>query len=218
MSIEPKCETQEELKQESQNLRDWFSNELKIKWNPLDHPKKEVKLYDLPTENNIYRTRCRVHCNCTYEQMLKFNMESDVVEMKKYDKSMLNYQVFDKVEGTEIIVTHTAFSITWPVVPRQFVSLHDNYDVETGHIFVQQSILNDKVEINKKYVTGYKKSGLLIERDPENKDKCYIERVLYLDPRGSIPSFVVASQKTNDAERLWEMKTYVEEKAKKGEL
>ncbi|EDR21781.1 hypothetical protein, conserved [Entamoeba dispar SAW760] len=218
MAEEPTCNTKEELINEAKEMKEWFENELKIQWNPITYNNPDVKLYDLPMRGYSHRTRCRVHCNCTFEQMLKFNQETNIDELKKYDKSLLNYEIFDQVEGTNILVTHTAFSVTWPVTARQFVSLHDNYPTENGHIFIQTSIKNDKVKTNKKYVTAYKKSALLIEKDPEDPKRCYIERIIEMDPRGSIPTFVVASNKTNDAERMWEMKLFVEEKVKKGEL
>ncbi|ELP87737.1 hypothetical protein EIN_410800 [Entamoeba invadens IP1] len=218
MSVEPTCTTHDDFKKEAAAMREWFTNEMKLEWTPIAYNNPDVKLYELPMRGYSHRTRCRVHCNSTYEQMLKFNMDTTLEELKKYDKSMLNYEIFDKVDDTSIIITHTAFSVTWPVTARQFVSLHDNYDVDNGHVFIQTSIKNDKVKSNPKYVTAFKKSGLFIEKDKEDDKKCYIERIIEMDPRGSIPTFITSSYKTNDAERLLEMRAYVDQKVKKGEL
>ncbi|KAL7722656.1 START domain-containing protein [Entamoeba marina] len=215
--MEQPCQTHEELKTEAQKLRQWFETQLKEKWNPIEYKNPDVSLYELPNDGSKYRTRCRVHCNCTFEQMYNFNKDSSPEELRKYDKSMLIYKVFDHVDDTNIIVTDTSFSVMWPVSPRQFISLHDNYPVENGHIFVQSSIQNNKVALHKKYVLGYKKSGLLIEKDLEDESKCYIERVILMDPRGSIPTFVASSYKTNDAE-ITQLRAYVEQKVSKGEL
>jgi len=197
---EPILNTDEEFKIESTKLRKWFEDSLKLEWKRMQHNNSNVNLYELPQEGDIHKTKCRIHCNVSYEQMLKYNQISDEESLKHADKSLIQYKIKYKVEGTQMLVCDTAYTAIWPVASRQFISLHDNYDVENGHIFVQESIKCDKAIPNSKYVLAYKKSGLLIERDPEDDKKCYCERIIMISPRGYIPNFVVAAYKTNDVD------------------
>ena len=215
---EAHCTTHDQLAAEAEALRAWFEENLEQQWQPVAYSNADVVLQELPSIGTVHRTRCRVHCRCSYESMFNFNYNATTDDLRAYDKSMLTYAVFDRVPDTEIVVTETSFSVMWPVAPRAFVSVHDNYPTEHGHAFVQGSIVNDKAVPSSKCVVAYKRSGLLIERDPEDPARCYIERVIMMDPRGSIPAFVANKYKTNDAERLQELDAYVVKLEQSGKI
>ena len=215
----PVLNTDEEFKAEAMKLREWFETSLKDKWTKVENANKDIELCELPQEGDVHKTKCRMHSQCSYEKMLKFNMQTSEEKLKSYDHTMIQYKTPYTVSGTEVLIADTAYTAVWPVASRQFISLHDNYDTPNGgHIFVQESIKTDKAKPNSKYVLAYKKSGLLIEPDTENKDRCYCERIIMMSPCGSIPNWVVAIYKTNDVDRLLEMDKCCMEAIKKGEI
>ncbi|KAL7719546.1 START domain-containing protein [Entamoeba marina] len=201
------CSTREEYEQESQKIKTWFQQVLQKKWSPVSTG--NVTLSDVPSENNHHFIRTQTNSKLSPKELFDKIVKADFETVKKYDKDLLVFEVLENVGGDDNIkIVRQCHSAPWPITSREFITLSNNYE-ENGVYYIIQGSINypnyDKVD--KKYVRGLKNLGMVIK--PEG-DGCSVERVMEIDPKGSVPSIAVSTSKKDDATRLLKLKEYFE--------
>ena len=210
----PYIETYEEAQKFKPELINWFDTTYKTKLTFVKKDKNEI--YDIPTVDNIYSMMSRTKINVSVEKFFEMSNSNDINYLKKFDKDLMEYERYEFPEGKDVYVTRHLYKVGWPVAPREFVSLFVIEKKDDGSILFLQGSINTKrfEKYNKSHVRGYKRSGYYIYPDPENPNGCILDRLISIDPRGSIPSMVISSQKNADAERALEAKKFAESQFK----
>lgn len=203
--------SKEDVVKKSEELKQWIDSAVEGKWNPMSYSNKEIKLFDQPPEGtkHILMSQCTI--NADAKKAFEFLTHSEFKDQKVYDTDLLVFERAEKFDDEGCEVSRVCYKAPWPVTAREFVSVQNWFEKDGNYYLVQESVNYPKkyTEPTKEYVRGYKKSGLVLKSTGDKQMEAF--RVVILDPRGSIPGWVVSTAKKDDAGRLFAMKKYFEE-------
>ncbi|ELP88403.1 hypothetical protein EIN_229260 [Entamoeba invadens IP1] len=204
-----KCVTKEEILKKSEELKLWYDNQANEKWTPMSYNNPEITLTELPQVDykNFIMSRCTFKADAA--KVFEFLKTSTFEQQKVYDTDLLAFEKSEVFPEDGCEVSRVCYKAPWPVTSREFVSVQNYFEKDGAYYFLQESINYPTKwnEANKNFVRGYKKSGLKMLPKGDHVD---VWRIVVLDPRGSIPGWVVSVAKKDDAGRLFAMKTYFE--------
>ena len=204
--------TPEEIEKHSEEVKNWIINIIKEKWNPIAFSDKTVSVFDQPQQEYKHYVMSKTTFKCSAEFLMNTLNGTPIEEQKIYDTDLLEFDVDNRNEEKQYEVTRTLYRSPWPVAPREFVNCQNWFQHEGMYYFAQGSVNypNKWNVYDKRYVRGYKMSGTVIK--PVDENSCEVTRVVILDPRGSVPSYLAGIFKKDDASRLVLLRNYVEGK------
>ena len=204
--------TPEEICQHSEEVKDWIIKVVKEKWNPIAFSDKSVSVFDQPQQAYKHYVMSKTIFKCSAKYLFDVLNGTPFEEQKIYDTDLLEFERDNRDEEKQFEITRTLYKSPWPVVPREFVNCQNWFEHE-GQFYFAQGSVNYPIKwnvYNSKIVRGYKMSGTVIK--PIDETQCEVTRVVILDPRGSVPSYLTSIFKKDDANRLLLLRKYVEEK------
>ena len=202
------CTTKEQICAKAQQIKEWFLKAIEEEWAPMSYNDPHVKAFDQPNKDGKIMIMTKTSFNCDAKKVYDYLTSSDYKQQHAYDSDLLAFerdQVF-KEEGCE--VSRTLYKATWPVSPREFISVQCWEQMEDRFVCVQESV-NYPLKwnsVNKDWVRGYKKSGIVMI--PDGPNKCEVRRIVIIDARGSVPTWIVGVTKTDEAKRVAFMKKF----------
>ena len=146
--------------------------------------------------------------NITVEELVPILTSAD----EHYEKDMTDLQVVTKISDTERVQV-TRWTVGWPASPRElpaYVFVHT--EGPKTYIFFSPVGVPD-VPVAKGHVRGWCKAIMILEK-VEGTSKINLTRINWIDHKGWLPTSVVNSKKTDDANRLTVLKKVVLEKRK----
>ena len=204
------CTTKEEIVKKSEELKIWIEEAMKEQWNPMTYNNKEVEVFDQPTRNSKTYIMSKTIFKCNAEKTYNYIKVITEENQKKYESGLMLFERDQRYEDEQVEVSRNMYKSPWPVAPREFVNCQNWYEKDGSFYFLQESI-NYPIkwnEVNKSFVRGYKKSGLVLK--PIDENSCEVTRIVILDARGSVPTSLSVVVKKDDAGRLFEMKKFME--------
>ena len=206
------CQTKEEICKKAGKIKEWFIEAIKEEWNPLTYNDPNIKAFDLPSQDGKVFIMTKTTFNCDPKKFYDYLVSSSYEDQHAFDSDMLAFErdLWFKEECCEI--DRSLYKATWPVYPREFVGVQCWEEKEERFMCVQESCNYSLKwnEVNKGWVRGYKKSGIMLTRT--GPTTCDVNRIVILDARGSVPTWVVGVTKTDEIKRVLAMKKFAEEK------
>nr|BAN38508.1 hypothetical protein [Entamoeba histolytica] len=200
------CSNQQEFEAAGEAAKKWFTEVLSNGW--TETTKGEVTIYDKPSVNNHHFIKTVTQSKLKAEDIFNKVKSADFATSHKYDKELVESEVLETI-NEHLKVTKQVNSAPWPVAAREFVSVLIDYEENGSFYTVSTSINYPKCDtVGKKYVRGVKLFGM---KFTPNDEGCLIERVLEVDPRGSVIAMAVNASKKEDANRLLNMKKFFEQ-------
>ncbi|ELP91345.1 hypothetical protein EIN_153820 [Entamoeba invadens IP1] len=198
------CSTEADFKTASDTAKKWFADILAENW--TETSKGDVQVYDKPSNNYHHFILTKTDSKLTPQAFFEKVTKATVDEIHNYDKGLVSNEVIEKIG--DINVTKQVNSAPWPVAAREFISVELEYEENGVYYIISRSINYPKCDtVGKGYVRGLKFFGM---KFTPKEGGCSIERVLEVDPKGSVVSIAVSSSKKEDATRLANMKKYFE--------
>ena len=204
------CVTKEQICEKATKLKAWFLEAIKEEWTPLSFNDPDVKAFEKPNKEGRIMIMTKTAFKVNAKKVFDYLISSTYEGQHAYDADLMAFerdQVFEE-EGCEIC--RTMYKATWPVKPREFISVQCWEDMSDKFVCVQESV-NYALKwnaVNSGWVRGYKKSGIIMT--PTGDDSCDVVRIIIIDARGSVPSWIVGVTKTDEAKRVVAMKKFVD--------
>lgn len=134
--------------------------------------------------------------NPTYEQRVQV-----------YDE-LLAHNVTNEIDR-KIVVAHSHYKAPFPVTNRDFLALRTYQEKEEGtHLIAVQSINDKEIPHESGSVRGTSNCGvLLVPNYAGVKGDVLCVTVDHIDPKGSVPNFVIRMYKQKASDRLVRMQT-----------
>eukprot|EP00727_Mastigamoeba_balamuthi_P005017 m51a1_g14513 hypothetical protein (222) ;mRNA; r:835262-836117 len=132
----------------------------------------------------------------------------DEAARKKFEHDLDHFKEWP-VEGSAperaMKIVYASFKLQWPVSSRDFLTLTGMLREGDKTYLVSESI-NDAARAphSSGYVRGYSKLCWVLQKLDENKTR--VVRMAMVDPKGSIPAFLVKMKKAEDGNRLLNIK------------
>lgn len=133
--------------------------------------------------------------------------ESDLHARKRIYDELMTYQIVNEVNN-QVHIGYSQYATPSITSNRDFVAIQAHKEFEDGsHIVVVQSINHEGVVTNKGFVRGISNCGIFLK--PLGPKKIQVISVEYVDPKGSVPSFLLnvykkkAGQRLNNVESLF---------------
>lgn len=198
---EPILKTPEDFAKKQEQELEWIHEfEKDDKWKPLGDV-NGVKTFDpikAPAAGVALRSTYTYDSsdNITVEELVNLLTS----ETERYETDMTELQVVQRISDNERIQV-TRWTVGWPASPRElpayvFVRTEGN----KTYIFFTPVGVPD-VPVAKGHVRGWCKAITVIEK-VEGTQNINIMRINWIDPKGWLPTSIVNSKKTDDANRL----------------
>eukprot|EP01104_Vermistella_antarctica_P010503 TRINITY_DN2809_c1_g1_i1.p1 TRINITY_DN2809_c1_g1~~TRINITY_DN2809_c1_g1_i1.p1 ORF type:complete len:232 (-),score=57.03 TRINITY_DN2809_c1_g1_i1:151-846(-) len=136
------------------------------------------------------------------QECFALNRETDLERVHKWDADVIETKIHKQIsENVEVMYsTHNA---PFPVTNRSFVYLRSKRVDEDGAIFSTSiSINDDEYPVDSNFVRGVNQSQWCFLPVEGNDKQCKLIRVVAIDPKGSIPTWIVNSHKKKGADLL----------------
>jgi hypothetical protein len=117
----------------------------------------------------------------------------DLQTQQKYDQDLLESQIIKEIVPGQISIVYAGYRAPFGVTNREFTVVRKLIEDDNGkNVILSFSINYTDFPIKDGRVrAALLVSGWILEPLPEDSNKCMCTRIVYLDPKGSIPIFVV---------------------------
>jgi len=124
-----------------------------------------------------------------------------VSEHKRWSPSLIDKYVVEKRSEIEVITRDVHF-LPWPLTNRDLIVHNKLYlDHEEGYLVVgAHSIEHEDYPIKEDFVRARLSVGAIFLR-PKSKDKTEIKLIIHIDPKGSVPHWMI-----NEIQKNWPLK------------
>ncbi|KAL7720496.1 START domain-containing protein [Entamoeba marina] len=204
----------EDIQKKCKQLEDWVEIPLSEKWNQISFTPNEIQLFDQPQQEQKHIMLSKTIIHAPVKTIYNYLTTANYEEMKLCDKDLLEYEFDQRNDEESYVINRNCYKAPWPVTAREFVEVAHWFEKDDFCYIVRESINYSSKwnAVNKKYVRGYKKYGLVLK--PINENDTEATRITIIDARGSIPSWLTSSSKKDEANRLLEYKQFFEKTKK----
>lgn len=124
--------------------------------------------------------------------------------VKVYDELLAHKNVKEIKEN--LVVGHSHYKAPFSVTNRDFLALRTyQICVDDSHLIAIQSINDEEIPFEDRFVRGVSNCGIFLVPNYNDKDSVLCITVDHVDPKGSVPSFVINMYKKKAKERLLKM-------------
>jgi hypothetical protein len=142
---------------------------------------------------NIVKTSAVI--NASAEKILNLFSVNDVKERQKLEHDLLDAKVLKEIDETTSLYYSAYKSPAFPVSDREFTNVRHvvrNFDGKDGILICLYSVnYKEQPTVEKRVRAVVVVSGIVIQPVEGASDKCNFTRIVQLDPKGNIPTFVV---------------------------
>ena len=194
-------------------LTEYLQPDSPHKWHSLGET-QGVKKWRLESkDSNVFTMRGQTVINVSAKTIVQAIADLDSRKQwdELFDSRTLKEMVHDGGEGNRLFVCHMKFKSPSAMVwPRDFAALTGSEFSEGKAMFFSQSVQHPDIpEDTAHYVRGQLNcSGYVVHEIEENK--CLIDYIVQLDPKGWIPTVVVQSVSAQQPMTLKKLADYCE--------
>ncbi len=154
----------------------------------LDHPNVKV---DISTVHPFcFRAMAHMEGIPAYKI---FGLLSDVMRRPRWDDMCESIDILKQIDPHSVIY-HLKLKATWPISPRDALSIAAFREFSHGFITVAWSIVDDSLlppDPSGKYVRMHTRISVNFITPDQNGVGCTITQLIDGDPKGSIPAYLV---------------------------
>lgn len=126
-------------------------------------------------------------------------------EKNELYEDLIQFKVVKQLDDSTNIC-YSQYKTPFGTMNRDFVSLRNFVKLDQySYLLVNQAVNYEPIKFNKNFVRGVNTSGRLIKVDPLNPTTVDVITVDYVDPKGSVPAFIINKFKTRTGDRLKKM-------------
>lgn len=152
---------------------------------------------------------------CTPEALFHAISSADVEERRRWEKDLLEFRIVEEVTK-DIQVLYTSYRAPSPVTSRDFVAVKAKKRLvvrgEPRLISFGTSIGHSSCPLNPNYVRAVATSAFIISKVSGDPSRCHCIRLTQVDPKGSIPGFVINLSKQKAAAAFSILRAAIEER------
>jgi hypothetical protein len=142
---------------------------------------------------NVVKTSAVI--NTSAEKIFNLFSVTDVKERQKLEHDLLDAKVLKEIDANTSLYYSAYKSPAFPVSDREFTNVRhvvNNFDGKGGILVCLYSVnYKEQPVVDKRVRAVVVVSGLVIQPVDGATDKCHFTRIVQLDPKGNIPTFVV---------------------------
>mmetsp|Transcript_3711 Transcript_3711/g.10173 ORF Transcript_3711/g.10173 Transcript_3711/m.10173 type:complete len:230 (+) Transcript_3711:75-764(+) len=164
----------------------------------------DIKLFDKPDEGSeIVPVKAAGPINAPAEKVFNIFAEDDLEKLKAtHDPDILELEMLETFG--DVTVRFSSFYVAAVVSNREFVYVQVNRKLDDGSYVMATKSINRP---GKKVVSGNVRgvvslAGAQIVPDKEDPQKCMVYRSVMVNPKGSIPGWVVNMSKSKCAQKI----------------
>jgi hypothetical protein len=152
---------------------------------------------------------------CSPEALFHAVSSTDVEERRRWEKDLLEFRIVEEV-SKDIQVLYTSYRAPSPVASRDFVAVKARKRLvvrgEPRIISFGTSISHPSCPLTPNYVRAVATSAFIISKVPGDPSRCHCIRITQVDPKGSIPGFVINLSKQKAAAAFSILRAAIEER------
>jgi len=180
---------------------------------PLNEPElRDIQLSERQTEGSPFMTiKVIGTIPASPTDLLAILSITDVETLKKWDVDLISYKIHAKL-AEDLLITYATYHTPYPITHRNFVTVKGLKRLPNGTIIYGSSSVNHTdYPVDTNYVRGLVNLSLYVIQPVEGNPKAsQLIRIASIDPKGSIPAFVVNMFKTKAAKSYDLLRKYIE--------
>ncbi|PRP78778.1 hypothetical protein PROFUN_00951 [Planoprotostelium fungivorum] len=169
----------------------------------------DVLTFDRAEEGGITCVKSVAIMPCSVQRLASILSTTDTKERQKWDTDLLDMSVLKEVHSSLRVEYRNYRAALSVVAPRDFVILNGQYTSERLTVIYGTSINFPENPVSSRSVRGIVVSGFLIEAIDDSPLTCRCSRFVRVDPKGSIPLWVVSAGKKSAGKILLELRAVV---------
>lgn len=169
---------------------------------------RSFEMFEKETDMKFPVMKCVGVLKTTPTKLLDFFLNADLETRKKITPNLSSYEIIKEFE-LGIHLLHYVYKAPFPVKSRDFCLKRFVHSHDSTILICGVSIVDDDLPPIKKYIRGeVPMSGYLFESI--SKEETQITSIVYIDPKGWIPNFVVKASKNGELSELINLAKIVE--------
>jgi len=169
---------------------------------------RSFNMYEKESDMKFPILKCVGTIKTTPTKLTDFFLNADLETRKKITPNLSLYKIIKEFEPG-IHLLHYVYKAPFPVKSRDFCLKRFVHSRNSDILICGVSIVDDDLPPVKKYIRGeVLMSGYLFESI--SKEETQITSIIYIDPKGWIPNFVVKASKTGELSELTNIAKIVE--------
>lgn len=166
------------------------------------------KMFEKETEDKFSPLKCTGVIKTSPEKLLHFFLNASISDRKKMTPNLSKYEII-KEFAPDIHLLHYVYKAPFPVKSRDFCLKRFIHREKDNALICGVSIIDDNLPPLDKYIRGeIIMSGFYFEGLGEGETR--VTSLVYLDPKGWIPGFVVKASKNGELAELKNLAKFLE--------
>lgn len=134
-------------------------------------------------------------------QLLKVIDSTDPESWKAQEDDLADWKIVKKLAGEEHYLVYSAHKTPYPISHRELLYVRSRHVLEDGRVMIVGSSVNDKEQpVQESRVRAAVLACWVMKAIDANKTN--VIRMIQLDPKGNIPSFLVNTHNAKTAKAL----------------